>query len=629
MRVMLTGVLFVASLLFAHAALPQSSQGDEATPRQFGGTYDLLEPGQRRLVDDWVRRFNEVVGRTVPPDVIYNLARLSTRTTFDAVSHALITTELTDASGQSLGTALDLVDQLETIKGKVKGAGGDQQFRIYVVLKPDAREILGKSQQFQRKGDNTIYHKGYPLNYRGSGGVPSVQISIARETDRADIDVDYRSSKFPVSLFNGHLSSSNSDVRAGNNHDRHVSQWGGGLEDWWRGLFGLAAASGEEPAEVSGEIIPAEPPAGKGKLEDAVYDFLNSWLVEGRPNVAVSYMSERSYECLQLGQEEPIDHGMAPFIFLKGMADAKRAIGPKASLEEATVGVRLVDPSLRLIENPHHAQFVLYEIAEDVASSFECINRTAVVSEASESGSRRFGKYYGSILYIEGPGRGDTLALLWEKENGVWKIVSYEVEPLGEDPDTPDLRPTETAETVEIKRMDGDARLISVTEDFVRSWLVDKNIDQAFGHLSQRAYSCYNLFRADDAPEAQSSEEAGQHIREGMEELSQQLPDVSSLEQIIESVDVTNPAIFLVSHPNESAYTLIAAPDEIAEAFDCAARARGEEFTSEGIASLGYGSYFATGFQFNVEQGEGAALVLAWVQEDGQWKIYAYDVQTP
>ena len=122
-----------------------------------------------------------------------------------------------------------------------------------------------------------------------------------------------------------------------------------------------------------------------------------------------------------------------------------------------------------------------------------------------------------------------------------WKIVSYEVEPLGEDPEMPDLRPTETAETVEIKRTDGDARLTSVTEDFVRSWLIDKNIDQAFGHLSQRAYSCYNLFRADDALEAQSSEEAGQHIREGMEELSQQLPDVSSLEQIIESVDVTIP----------------------------------------------------------------------------------------
>ena len=64
-------------------------------------------------------------------------------------------------------------------------------------------------------------------------------------------------------------------------------------------------------------------------------------------------------------------------------------------------------------------------------------------------------------------------------------------------------------------------------------------------------------------------------------------------------------------------------------AFDCAARTRGEEFTSEGIASLGYGSYFATGFKFRVEQGEGGALVLAWIQENGEWKIYAYDVQTP
>ena len=180
MRVMLTGVLFVASLLFAHAALPQSSQGNEATPRQFGGTYDLLEPGPRRLVDDWVERFNEVIGRTAPPDVVYNLARLSTRTTFDAVTHALNTTELSDESGQSLGTALDLVDQLETIKGKVKGAGGDQQFRIYVVLKPDAREILGKSQQFQRKGDNTIFHKGYPINYRGSGGGRAVHPGLHR-----------------------------------------------------------------------------------------------------------------------------------------------------------------------------------------------------------------------------------------------------------------------------------------------------------------------------------------------------------------------------------------------------------------------------------------------------------------
>lgn len=628
MRFTIAAVLALASFLSAATVWSQSAE--EQSQRQFGGTYDLLEPAQRRLIDDWVRRFNEIAGRTAPPDVLYNAVRLSSRTTFDAVTHALMTTPLTDESGQSLGTALDLVDQLETVHGKIKGAGGDEQFRIYVVLKPDAKELLEKCQEFTRKGDNTIYHKGYPINYRGNSGTPSIQISIARETNRADVDVDYRSSGFPVALFNGHLRSSNSDVRAGNNHDRHVNQWSG-LQDWWRGLFGLPLGrrdEDEQPGAVE-EVIPSEPPAGKGSLHDAVYGFLSSWLVEGEVGVAESYMSERAYQCLQLKQEEPIDRGMAPFILMKGMADIKQVIGEVASLEEATVGVRIVDPSLRAMENPHHAQFVLYEVADDLATSFECINRTEAVSRTTTSRPRRFGNYFGSIFYIQGPVKGATLALLWEKENGTWKIVSYELEPEEADPDTPDLRPTEPTETVEIKRTDGDARFITVTEDFLRSWLVEKNVERAFGYLSPRAYSCYNLFRAEDRPEAQSSEEAGQRIREGMEQIAQEIPEAESLEEILQSVEVTNPAVFVVTHPNEDAYTLAAAPDEIAEAFDCAVRTRGVPFSSEGIASMNYGNYFATAFQFHVEQGEGAALVLAWAQEDGQWKIFAYDVQTP
>jgi hypothetical protein len=51
--------------------------------------------------------------------------------------------------------------------------------------------------------------------------VPAIQISCAADGKRTDIDVDYRSSKFPVAILNGHLSSANSDVRAGNNHARH------------------------------------------------------------------------------------------------------------------------------------------------------------------------------------------------------------------------------------------------------------------------------------------------------------------------------------------------------------------------------------------------------------------------
>jgi hypothetical protein len=51
-----------------------------------------------------------------------------------------------------------------------------------------------------------------------------------------DIDVDYRSFKFPQALVNGHLTAANSDVRTGNNLSRHDSRWAG-LAGWWQDLL--------------------------------------------------------------------------------------------------------------------------------------------------------------------------------------------------------------------------------------------------------------------------------------------------------------------------------------------------------------------------------------------------------
>ena len=87
-------------------------------------------------------------------------------------------------------------------------------------------------------GDNTVYHKGYPICYRSKPSVPSIQVSSTRDKTRADVDVDYKSSGFPKGLVNGHLSSSNSDVRAGRNDEIHNSQWSG-LNNWWRNLLSL------------------------------------------------------------------------------------------------------------------------------------------------------------------------------------------------------------------------------------------------------------------------------------------------------------------------------------------------------------------------------------------------------
>src|SRR4051794_40877594 len=66
-------------------------------PRRFGGAYAELDQRRQLLVDDWVARLANVTGQTLPPREFYDeILSLSTKTTFDAVTHALMTTPLID-----------------------------------------------------------------------------------------------------------------------------------------------------------------------------------------------------------------------------------------------------------------------------------------------------------------------------------------------------------------------------------------------------------------------------------------------------------------------------------------------------------------------------------------------------
>ena len=169
----------------------------QQSPQRFGGAYSELDARRQQLVADWVTRFTKVTGKSVDARAFYDdILSLSTKTTFDAVTHALMTTALTDASDQKFGDGLSLVERVDTVKGEVSGTSGDHQFRLYVRLTTNAREMLERSREFKRALDNTVYHKGYPINFREQKGTPSIQVSIAQDGRLADIDVDYRSSSF-------------------------------------------------------------------------------------------------------------------------------------------------------------------------------------------------------------------------------------------------------------------------------------------------------------------------------------------------------------------------------------------------------------------------------------------------
>ncbi|HEX2457717.1 MAG TPA: hypothetical protein VHI99_28730 [Vicinamibacterales bacterium] len=587
-----------------------------------GGAYSGLGERRQRLVEDWVARFIKVTGQTIDARSFYDdILNLSTKTTFDAVTHALMTTPLTDASGQKFGDGLALIERVDTVKGEVAGTSSDRQFRMYVRLAPNAREMLERSREFKRGIDNSIYHKGYPLNYRERSGSPSIQVSIALDGRRADVDVDYRASSFPVALFNGHLSAANSDVRAGNNAERHAAQWTG-FQNWWRSFFGVRQERAPDAVDTtSAFVLPKIPRAGKKDIKVMVPDFLRAWLVEGDVVAAMGYVSERSYACLAQDAPDPaaFDRGLAPFQILVNLKAAREALGSHDSLEGLTTGVPLTIPGLKAVAHPHQAQFIIYDVPDNIAARFDCESR--LIPGATKR-PNAYGQHFGATFRIAGPGKNTSIALLWAKEDGYWKIVSWQTEP------EPDKTPAAPATPeLKVERIKADLSLVQAAKDFVEAWLIRKNYDAAFRYLSTKSYACYDLVRGPDAPASTSPDDAGRKIRASLERIGQWVGTSRNLGEIVEAAEPLHPAIRVMDQPYSRTFSLTSFPAALGDAVECEARAR--DAVPPDPLPLEYGEAFGMTLRFRTQGGDAPVLRLLWRKEDGTWRVTSYDVEVP
>jgi len=633
-RTVLAGLAVV--LVVATARLAGDQAPAPAQPRQFGADYDGLNEAQRALVNDIYRRIGAIAGETLDPKEAYDRTPLSVRTTFDAVTNALLSSALTDRNtGEALGRPIDLIDHLETVAGQKKGAPGDEQFRLYVVLVPGAVDRLARSAEFRRTADNTVFHKGYPTSYR-QDGYPSVQFSIANDGTRADIDVDYRSSRFPAALVNGHLTAANSDVRAGN-YERHTRRWSG-LVNWWEGFVAALFSARTYDAPDEKPRFPVVPRAGDQTIDVAVDDFLTTWLVNGQPNLALAYADRDAYRCLALILEqegEALDRGLAPLQLYMRMKAVNDALGPRQSLEGTTIGIRLTDPNLKRVDHRRPGLYSIYGVPRAVADQMTCGSYTTLGTLPAAAINRfvpqEIDTFYSTFL-IAGPGGQEVpLGLLWQKRDGYWKVVSYQG---GQDEDAPsepmpDLRP-KTEETP-IPRVSGDPDLLAANERLLDTWLVGKRYDEAFGYFSPRCYACINLYLDPGEAAAETADAERARLRAGVERLGERAGRVERLEDIIQGVEPADPRVRIVEHPREEAYAILALPDWAGPVSECAARlARGDTPATEPESGgQGFGRYYATAMQFRTRAGATAVLYLGWTKEDGAWRIYAFKVVEP
>jgi hypothetical protein len=398
--------------------------------------YVELDADRQRIFDTYARTMNVKLGENMSPEQRFNAMSLSEQTTFDAITHALLHSALTDNAGQSLGNALDLVAGVDRIAGEQSGRSGDQQFRIYVTLRPKARDVLDRSREFVRGDENAVYHPGYPHSYRLGTGAPSAQFSITDDGLTADIDVDYRTSKMPKSLFNGHLTSSNSDVRAGDNARRHERQWNG-FANWWSDTFG-AVRFGEHSDEGGGPFggaptrtptaVPPNRPVNASipDVADAVQEFLTDWIIRRNYQEAASFLAPDVLRCVADSMEmnpkaSPERLRQASLQLLERAANQW---GRPTSLSLAMNPVVPWSPAVHIVKHAFERDFTIVEAPTELGELYEC--GATPPKTFVPSSTPQYGTYYGAVLQVVSEGRpGGTIVFVWRRVNGEWRLVAY------------------------------------------------------------------------------------------------------------------------------------------------------------------------------------------------------------
>jgi hypothetical protein len=602
------------------------SQSPESADREIGKSYATLRPEQQRLVDDFVRRYNQATGSELAPEEAYDKARLSVRTTFDAVSHALLNAKMTDATGKDLGHAIDLVEAIDEIMGQEAGVAGDRQFRLYAYLKPNAFDILSNSQEFFRDKDNVTYHKGFPICFRLKNGPPSIQFSISRDKKLSDIDVDYRSTKFPQALVNGHLTAANSDVRAGNNLGTHDRRWAG-LSGWWRDLFAQLGTGKKPPKESASERLAAIPlnpgvKAAEG-VDKSAHDFLQTWVVDKQPNKSVAYFSRRSYPCLEAmseKQQKNISPGMVQLRLDMALREFATSVGNVSSVTDVFAADNEWSSELKEAKNGFAPEFRLVALPADMASDEECVS-------IAEHGSAKQlkGKSY-ATTFREKRGAKRVMLLVWTQESGYWKIIAIRLEDSSSDATIIPKNSTVQVEPAEEEpqKITPDPTVVKDITNFYQAWILKRDVKQALPFISQRSYQCLTPPSEDQKKLAPLA-----RIQSGLEQPLNEIASGENLGDMMSSVQPVNELVRPVEQENSNALAIMAVPDQMADSFLCENRPLPEERPELQPGEAKYGTYYMSASQLKFGEEQSPTFLLLWAKEEAHWKLVAWAVDAP
>src|ERR1700722_8495439 len=625
----ITVIVIVASILNSRAVLAQPGTQLKLI---VGGDYNGLAPEQQELVRQWHEEYEKITGNKIDPKASYDSLNLSTRTTFEAVTHALLHTNLTDSQGNSLGNGLSLVKLVESVHGQIPKTRGDEQFRVYVLLQPDALDKLYKCEQFRRTGDNSIYHIGYPINFRQQGGAPSIQVSVARTGLRADIDVDYRKSSGPQALINGHLTAGNSDVRAGGNYFRHVKRWDG-FREWWQSLFGVAAVIPKSDLVALSSHYRRPEVRDSQPVQAAVLDFYKDWLVDGSPQVALSYLSVKENACITaFNPNENAGDSLVRLRFYEHMRKAHLKLGQVNKLDDVLHGVVMLGQGAQPVQQASGDLFSIANIPDNLARALDCRKTNKMtLAEDLPRASNKLGDYYSASSVIrakDDSGAGQVVYQVWHREEGTWKIVSWHLENPLKNVDGPQLLEAEASENAGSKENATDPELILATQHFLRTWLVARDLAATTKSLAPEALPCSLPMLSQKKKPTTAEMEAA--TLKWFTEVANDIPRKATLAAMTQRVDFSHPHMQEVNHPIPDAYLMVRISDALASMSNCNFRVSGAKLPAgDTIGKPFYTlNIYQTMFQPRHASGDRGTVVLTWARRQNRWTVIAFDIAT-
>ncbi len=91
--------------------------------------------------------------------------------------------------------------------------------------------------------------------------------------------------------------------------------------------------------------------------------------------------------------------------------------------------VRPEHEDLRVVEHAGEHAYTLVAVPDSLAGSFSCNKRsTKNPYQPGDEARKVYGNYYATLFTFRTPGEhAAALTLLWGKQEGQWKIISYEV----------------------------------------------------------------------------------------------------------------------------------------------------------------------------------------------------------